>query len=62
MSKESDSFQKLIDKTKKEVQGLGDLDAMMADLDADLAMIEETIRLAEEDDEAPKDPSSAVDR
>jgi len=50
VAKENDSLQKLLDKTKREVAGLGDLDSMMADLDADLAMLEETLRLAEESD------------
>lgn len=50
LAKESDSLQKLLNKTKKEIQGFGDLESMMADLDADLAMIEETLRLVEEED------------
>ena len=50
LAKENDSLQKLLDKTKKEVRGLDDLDDIMANLDADMAMIEETLRLAEEDE------------
>ena len=57
LAKEGDSIRKLLDKTRKEVEGLGDLDGIMAELDADLAMIEETLLLAEEDDgeEAPEE-------
>ncbi|KIW72700.1 hypothetical protein PV04_00877 [Phialophora macrospora] len=51
LAKENDSLQKLLDKTKKELKGLEDLDDIMANLDADMAMIEETLRLAEEDNE-----------
>jgi len=57
LAKENDSLQKLLDKTKKEMKGLDDLDDIMANLDADMAMIEETLRLAEDDDEHIAEPA-----
>ncbi|OCT44246.1 hypothetical protein CLCR_00728 [Cladophialophora carrionii] len=51
LAKENDSLQKLLEKTKKEFKGLDDLDDIMANLDTDIAMIEETLRLAEEEQE-----------
>ncbi|KIW90172.1 uncharacterized protein Z519_08815 [Cladophialophora bantiana CBS 173.52] len=50
LAKENDSLQKLVDKTKKEMQSLGDLDDIMANIDADMALIEDTLRIAEEDE------------
>jgi hypothetical protein len=51
LAKENDSLQKLLDKTKKDMKGFDDLDDIMAQLDADMAMIEETLRIVDEEEE-----------
>lgn len=51
LAKENDSLEKLLDKTAKDFQGLKDFEALMADLEADFGLIEETLRLAEADDQ-----------
>jgi uncharacterized protein (DUF3084 family) len=48
LAKENDNLQKLLDKTKKQMKGLDDLDGNIGDFDADMAMLEETLRLVEE--------------
>ncbi|KAJ4507515.1 hypothetical protein HRR83_004093 [Exophiala dermatitidis] len=50
LAAENDAMQKLLDKTRKEVQDFGEVDPLLADLDADLALIEQTLDLAEESD------------
>ncbi|KAL2416498.1 hypothetical protein ABEF95_012784 [Exophiala dermatitidis] len=52
LAAENDAMQKLLDKTRKEVQDfqVGEVDHLLADLDADLALIEQTLHLAEESD------------
>ncbi|KAL6249894.1 hypothetical protein RBB50_003750 [Rhinocladiella similis] len=51
VAKDADSLEKLLKKTKHTVDSLGDLDSMLADLEADMVTMEETLRLAEENDE-----------
>ena len=51
LAKDNDTFQKLLDKTRKDIKGLDGIEDIMANLDSDLAMIEETLRLAEEEDD-----------
>ncbi len=57
LARDGDSLEKMLEKARKEIQSLGDLDAIMEDLDADLDMIEETLRLVGESEGEGEDAS-----
>ena len=51
LSKQNDAMQKVVDKTRNEMKAYDDLPDIMADLERDLMIVEETLRIAEGNDQ-----------